>query len=802
MLDPSSTPINCIEMARIPGHERLYFVGPFCSRITFYSQQVRALQLAHALHVQNVIATNETVAVIGAGAAGITLATALALLDYDVHLYDRAADVLQLQSNSPRLLHPHIYEWPRLGSLDDRAGLPFLNWAGASGKDVVKSLRAQFHTLKVQLNPKLLFHPGHDLKSLVNESGEWTLTFETGTDQLVRTPSHVVLTMGFGAELPCGTVVPEDYWAQNAIGTSATEAIALNAVPYVVSGNGDGALTVALSLLIQDFEHDKFTRTFLDYFSNDRLRQAAEKAFAGKAFDEDAEADLRAYVLPVLSSYGAIDKLRAVLRTDRQVTVNAKGPLFAARRASQLNQCMVLALLEAASTTATPIVRSSGEVTACAVTEAGTVLSGTNISGDPDVTPYRHAIFRHGPGLFKRYEPLGMLFGAYKQYIDALKVSHPEQFKPPQLDDDTFDLFEDTRIERLLNGPAQTQAKAAAAQERRSTEVALDPAVHVLVERGAVSLGFLADQCERLPEQHFIDLHVTPKVIKGALDLVRLARCSEGRIMLRAAPDVLALWQDLSPQVMPAPPPSSPRALQEYKDSSVAHAIDASLVRRLDHEVQDVIQHGTAGPLGTISPQILTHVCETWTKWQSALAADHQLRHDFLRWLANVDQQPAKAWTGELGDRVVDMAGALILAAATHAGQSIVPCSDEAGNFGFQADSSSGQALALAIGSGCRVIGRKPLSALSTPDEWGVDALILSAVNDVVISAPAGNLLDAGTPVDTLKTPRRVAPAIIQTSAKWRSRLGGTLADWKTAVAAEFTEWRERQDEEVKRMAE
>ena len=70
-----------LDVARIPGRERLYFVGPFCPRITFYSQQVRALQLAHALHAQHLIGTNETVAVVGAGAAGITLATALALLD-------------------------------------------------------------------------------------------------------------------------------------------------------------------------------------------------------------------------------------------------------------------------------------------------------------------------------------------------------------------------------------------------------------------------------------------------------------------------------------------------------------------------------------------------------------------------------------------------------------------------------------------------------------------------------------------------------------------------------------------------
>jgi hypothetical protein len=111
----------------------LHFIGTFDRRITFYSQQVRALRVVHALSRPGKLKSTDYIAVVGAGAAGATAALGLALLGNDVTLYDPAGSILQLQSASPRLLHPHIYEWPRLGSLDSRAGLPILDWSANNG---------------------------------------------------------------------------------------------------------------------------------------------------------------------------------------------------------------------------------------------------------------------------------------------------------------------------------------------------------------------------------------------------------------------------------------------------------------------------------------------------------------------------------------------------------------------------------------------------------------------------------------------------------------------------------------------
>ena len=106
---------------------------------------------------------------------------------------------------------------------------------------------------------------------------------------------------------------PEDYWRPGAIGTPATERVA--GTPYIVSGNGDGALTETLGLLISDFEHVAFTRKFLAFFSGDELRVAANAVFAGRNFGEDVEPHLRAQLLPKLNLIGVIDSLNRCCAT-------------------------------------------------------------------------------------------------------------------------------------------------------------------------------------------------------------------------------------------------------------------------------------------------------------------------------------------------------------------------------------------------------------------------------------------------------------------------------------------------------
>ncbi len=782
---------DLLRAARIPGVGGLYFIGPFTPRITFYSQQVRALLLARALHAGDQIKPNERVAIVGAGAAGSTMAVALALLGYRVTLYDSADDILHLQSDSSRLLHPHIYEWPRLGSLDESAGLPILDWKAGTGSDVCTDLRNQFHPTLAALT-NLIFKTGHTLKDIVQHGSEWELTLDSAAAPAPQRFDHVVLAMGFGEEFPCGSLAPEDYWKPGAIGTGSTEAVA--GTRYVVSGNGDGALTVTLQLLIKDFRHEAFTRDFLNLFTRDQLRKAAEAAFEGAPFEADVEPNLRTHVLPILVSYGVLDELRLRLRKDRLVTVNSEGPLFSAGRASQLNQCMVLAVLEAAVLEGVQVCRSRGFVSTCNQTPDGVILTGTQLSGVPDVTAYKHAIFRHGPDTLGRYAPAGNLIAQYKDHVKAL-LANEEAFRtPPALDDATYNLFETLKISRLANITSQPQLKAAAEQSQRVIEIAIDPAAHILVERGCRRVSEIADECERLSDRFTIDLHISPDSFPNSADLVRLARCSAGRIELRAGAGVHSAWKTKCGPIAVAPAPSSIRSVVEYSDVGLSGYVDAALLRLLDDRLKIAVCSGAATPIGAISPTIMSHVQSTWHAWKAKLDADTDLRFDFLRWLANVEQQMPQPWDGDHAT-LQRMTNALIMTAAAHAGEPLDPCSAATGNLAFATS-------AIGLGTGCEAIGSESISVRTMPDDWGVDALILSAASDVVVEDPLGTILDAGEPGDSIKTARRVRPAIIQADRKWKDRLRGTLPDWIAAVASEFASWRKRQDDEAKRASE
>jgi len=778
-----------LDAARLPGTNGPYFIGPFMPRVTFYSQQVRALELAHAMHTLDVIDPGELVAVVGAGAAGATMALALALLGKQVTLYDPATQILSLQSASSRLLHPHIYEWPRLGSLENRAGLPIMDWTAASGGGVVTSLRTEFALARAPL-ANLAFAPAHRLQEIVPEGSGWRLRFSRpNAVEEERIVQHAVLAMGFGDERPAGTINPPDYWRPAAVGTAASEPIA--GAAYVVSGNGDGALTETLGLLVSDFEHVTFTRRFLGFFRDDALRVATQTVFAAAAHLNDVEPALRAYLLPLLETHSILDRLRPMLRTDRSVTINSDGPLFSAGKASQLNQCMIFAVLKAAALEGITVRRSTGFVTNGLQSPVGAQITGTVLDGNADVSLYKHAILRHGPDTGARYGPAGALIGQYRTHVESLLASTPALAVPPQLSAATFALFEGLRIDKIADHASRVMQHELAATSRRHIEISIDPAAHVVVERGYLRIADIAHECERLTDRITIDLHALPKDFADAACLVRLARCSEGKIELRVGSAVSSAWMALSPGIAIAPAQVSVSAVRQYSPGVIGPAVDASLVRALDAAIQQAVVTGKAPPIGPIAPCVLAVVKATWTTWKTALAADAGLRYDFLRWLANVDQRVSSPWDGDRSTGVIQrMANALIMVAATHAEEAMAPSSDEFGNLSFASN-------AVALGTGCEAVGGAHLSVRRQPDDWGVDALILSAANEVVVQDPPGRVLDGGTRTSMMTAARRVRPAIIQNDGAWRGRLQQGLDAWKAAVAEEFAALRARQDAEV-----
>ena len=93
MADPTST---VLAHMRVPGEPAVYVLGSFERRVTLYSQQVRALNLVHALTNGGHLTPGQHVAVIGGGVAGLTAAAALLHLGLNVTLLEKQADLLPL----------------------------------------------------------------------------------------------------------------------------------------------------------------------------------------------------------------------------------------------------------------------------------------------------------------------------------------------------------------------------------------------------------------------------------------------------------------------------------------------------------------------------------------------------------------------------------------------------------------------------------------------------------------------------------------------------------------------------------
>ncbi|WP_426051636.1 ABC-three component system protein [Brevundimonas sp. SL161] len=776
-----------LALAGSPKDPGLYFVGAYERRITFYSQQVRALRLAHAFSQSGHSPSTDHIAVVGAGAAGVTAALALALLGYDVALYDPATSILQLQSASPRLLHPHIYEWPTLGSLEDRAGLPILDWTASTGGVVCAQLKADFEAADTRLK-NLVFHPEHSLTAVEKDGALWRLRLSSKGVASTRTYNRVVLAMGFGDEIPCGAAVPTHYWKQSSTGSAADEPV--SPATYIVSGNGDGGLTDLLNLLIKEFEHVAFTRGFLDYFQDDALRAATTAAFAGVPPGADLEPAFRIHLLPLLTERGVLDRIQRRLRADRQVTINCVGPLLAATQAAQLNQVMAFAVLEAAKDASQSVIRSVGKVADVTGSVGHFQVHGIEVAGAPLTDPFQTVILRHGPNRKLRYKPAGGHLETYRLHVEELLKAKPQLGSPPGLAAETYDLFQSLRIDQLEDHAARPVMKAAVAAERAIVMLGVDPAAHVATEQGLRSLADVADQCERLPVPIAVQFTAGPTQTPQWPTIIRLARASGGRISLCASAATVTDWLGVIPTIAAATSgvPSHWRPAPLIVDG-LAEAVDACLLRLLDTALQTALATNVCTTLGPIHPTIATAITPTWAAWRASLAADTKLLADFLRWLANVEQREPTPWTGDHG-QLLQLTAALLMILATHHGEALVPALVDRGNLSFGHS-------AVALGSGCQWVGQQPVAVWTRPDEWDVDAIILSGSAEVEVLDLPGRVLDAGAPTTGIAAARRVRPVVIRNDRIWRARLAEDLSAWRGAVAAEFEALRARQDQEL-----
>jgi len=335
--------LDIIRHMEVPNERGVFILGSLESRVTLYSQQVRALNLVHALFEQGQLQSGSRVAVVGGGAAGLTAAVGAAVRGCQVTLLEERSTLLPLwRQNRSRWLHPHIYDWPREGSEADEAHLPVLNWKAGLARDVADQLLAAWNTLAERYGIQV--HTGAKDVTLQRQATSGRpLTWNTERFHTARF-DVVILAVGFGLERQQEGVPLRSYWDDDNLESPQKE-LSKPKKEILISGTGDGGLVEILRVRLSDFRHECFVKDFLSDASlqevKRRLLKLEEELLHGK-FPED-ELFEQYDKLPVPPALD--EKLRQRLRPDTTAVLNGMGPFALSARASILNRFLASRLI-------------------------------------------------------------------------------------------------------------------------------------------------------------------------------------------------------------------------------------------------------------------------------------------------------------------------------------------------------------------------------------------------------------------------------------------------------------------------
>lgn len=255
------TPDEVLQGYRIDGYKRAFLLAVKASRVSFAAQQMRAFNLVWALSETQPVA-DKSVAVIGAGLAGLTAAVALRLLGAKVTLFEKANTEMHLQrGNSTRHIHPNIIDWPSDESERNLTSFPFLNWHAGMCNEVSAWIMEQWQELHDSISLRF--------QTVATIGGE----DDTNVSVLVENKSEpftfVIACVGFGLEQTLSGLPFLSYWDNDNLARADLQSQKRRR--FLVCGAGDGALIDIARILVADFDHAKITEFVFDQ-NNERIR--------------------------------------------------------------------------------------------------------------------------------------------------------------------------------------------------------------------------------------------------------------------------------------------------------------------------------------------------------------------------------------------------------------------------------------------------------------------------------------------------------------------------------------------------
>ena len=234
---------------RVPSYSHVYAIVPGRGPVTFHSQQRRAFNLLWALAETREVAPHTRVGIIGGGLAGMTAASAAAMLRCDVSVMDAGSLPFHQQRGcTTRYIHPNILDWPTPHALTRTTTLPHMNWTADVCSNVIDQVEQQLSTI-----PTIKLIPGVTVTRIIQTDSETRVTLS---------PYDLIL---FDCVISCvdwarkicrwyGRVL---YWKDDDL-----HQFDFKKHPEVlITGTGDGGLIDMMRLLIDGFDHKNVWET-------------------------------------------------------------------------------------------------------------------------------------------------------------------------------------------------------------------------------------------------------------------------------------------------------------------------------------------------------------------------------------------------------------------------------------------------------------------------------------------------------------------------------------------------------------
>ena len=243
-----------------------FIIGIYQDGITVYKQQMRTLNIFHALVEQKIICfgSDFSIAVIGGGIAGVTFAATALKSNISVTLFEKEADYLHMQEGcDTRKIHPNIYEWPDPGSTFPNARLPVLSWTHDTASNVVKQIVNGLNDIsrlikasEHEQGPALFNeYKKSKIESITDPSPKThnKFTIVHGSPKIKCYANLIIYAVGFGVEVDLDGSDAPSYWRNDAL----SQSILNDWHRFLISGTGDGALIDLCRLKIHNFSYER-----------------------------------------------------------------------------------------------------------------------------------------------------------------------------------------------------------------------------------------------------------------------------------------------------------------------------------------------------------------------------------------------------------------------------------------------------------------------------------------------------------------------------------------------------------------